>query len=424
VKNGGQFTIVAKNCLSSTNATFSIEVLVSPKLSLNQSQPYVIGSKDNVSVCGNISGISPPYIYTVLIRTSEQTKIPSYLYKYDGICWTIDNSVVKDGGRFTIEIRSKLSSASANASFLVMVKPAISMNFTMVVGGCLDSNCSPPLLVALQGQNVAIPYAMMGFPVPTIELLNANHSQSLYDEVRSNLGKINSTHLLLRNVSSADSGMYRVSLRNAVGSDVQNFSLKIVRRKEVKVMCLTSSNTKGTCSLQLPTENHSLISRGTPSASVAERTLLHISTFLHPTNNSFTLISGSPEDERTDSTEMGLSVGVRIAIGIGVSMVVIVPIILLYMKFRRKVFAVNPSSHLYENSKTADYAATVIYYETPVKSDAKAENEYMETEKPEAKHTTNSTATDGYYSYARVYPPRCGSSQIRSERLGGNTKDI
>jgi hypothetical protein len=127
VKFGGLFTIVAKNCLSSISASFSIIVTDSLTISLDKNQPHEIqlqGNK-NVSVCVNIRDFLTPIPVLTLIRP-DRTMIPQSFYNYDGKCLAIHNSAVKAGGRFTIEVRNKVS--KANTSFLVLGIHSFSIN--------------------------------------------------------------------------------------------------------------------------------------------------------------------------------------------------------------------------------------------------------------------------------------------------------
>ena len=191
-------------------------------------------------------------------------------------------------------------------------------------GGCLGIECRPQLLLALTGEEIVIPYAMAGFPVPIVKWLKRSDNGSRYKEVSDRSASRNSTHLLLSNVTRNDSGLYRVKIRNTVGSYTQNFKLQVTSNKDLMTICLTA---KDVCSLLINGtsghgSNKTISSKPTtPSPewlpkdtrttekatsalatpTIQEMTYPEHVTFLSTTNNTFTLISEGPQGRGTTS---------------------------------------------------------------------------------------------------------------------------
>ncbi|XP_062500359.1 leucine-rich repeats and immunoglobulin-like domains protein 1 [Corticium candelabrum] len=164
------------------------------------------------AVCLTLSGV--PYPRLSLQHTSLQGEIIPISYELINYepCFEIVSKVVS--GILTATAQNCFGNATVDFKVVVQEKPSV----------WLDIDQREEAVCADESHDFVVGYRLNGFPHPQVAWYR---SQS--GKMTDNHTEYNSSHLTIKSVRGQDAGLYKIEVRNSLGSDEANFTLEVLQ---------------------------------------------------------------------------------------------------------------------------------------------------------------------------------------------------
>ncbi|XP_071942196.1 twitchin-like isoform X2 [Antedon mediterranea] len=253
-KDGGKYTVVAKNSLGETKSTIDLN--------------FDSTAEDEAPKDKSPAGIAPTFLDKPTMSQSEDGHELTFEAKLKAdpkpsIVWYFNNQAMKDGGRFKISIKQtagvyvltlniKNVTPKDGGSYKIEAKntlgvstSTINLNFNITEGsrqGAPSFIEKPNIKQEDEGRHLIFEIKVMAEPSPTVTWYYGNKTISdggRYKTKTKTQGKIHILILDMTGVTPSDAGNYRVVVNNAKGEATStiniSFEVQAGKPKQVKV---------------------------------------------------------------------------------------------------------------------------------------------------------------------------------------------